>query len=861
MSAAWLEDLLPDSMLSPRTRICWVLFFLLFPLAYVGAVAFQIAEERPARIDGATDRTASIKAAETFAFAQGVNVAGWKAYVVAETNDHLLTYYDSSKQLQIVALRSLVPAREVQVLFRSPDLTRDFNVYLSLTGSVTGYDFGKSAASRKGSTRLGGGIEINSTSTASDEDAGPAKEVQNQGAEAIARRTLEGNPALASLVTLGPAKANVNDDDPMRSDVEWDASPPGRKEITLHIKASVRDSQMVRMRVEAAIDKDYAKANLGKGSRLPAFFNGAYYCFLAFGVVDALYRYAKRTLQKEVSHARTLVVAALFCVSFSALTYTIGIDQVAVRLSGKMFQEVSIISYIASIFSFAIMGLLVGIAYGSGEGEAREAYPGKLTSLDALLAGRIFSQNVAASILFGAAAAGWLLLLQHAVSHFLSTDVTALRSDALRYTFARLPWMTLLIGKQYDSLLIAVAGLLLPASFLLRRGRSKRRRLTWLVVFALCSVLRDAAGYSTAGSSVLAVVILASALLLPFFAFDLLAAMVSLSALSYLNTLVTLGAVFPSWTGFAIWLAAVGVGGLALAAWLALRGSRVREEDVRPTYAKNLAERMSMQAEILAAREAQLRLLPQSAPEIPGVQLAAFCLPARGVGGDFYDFFPLDANRVGIFVAQGGDQGLASALCIALAKGILMHASTQPHSPTQIVLELEASIAELLEDGARNNRISFAYGVMDTRRNLLNYARLGSSPRVLVHRPATGLTTSAQLEREAAVAGRPNAAPQVHEGAVLIQPGDYLIFFTDGLTTLRLRGRSRDRNRVVGRGRGKREYQWLDILFSGLQRHDEPLQASLLTALAKYQNQSADDLTAVVVRVVESSALRQEVVA
>jgi hypothetical protein len=80
--------------------------------------------------------------------------------------------------------------------------------------------------------------------------------------------------------------------------------------------------------------------------------------------------------------------------------------------------------------------------------------------------------------------------------------------------------------------------------------------------------------------------VLVSALLLPFFAFDLLAAIVSLSALAFVNELVELSAVFPSWTAFAAWLAGLGAAVLAIAAYLALRGAPVREEDVQPLYGK-----------------------------------------------------------------------------------------------------------------------------------------------------------------------------------------------------------------------------------------------------------------------------------
>jgi sigma-B regulation protein RsbU (phosphoserine phosphatase) len=287
---------------------------------------------------------------------------------------------------------------------------------------------------------------------------------------------------------------------------------------------------------------------------------------------------------------------------------------------------------------------------------------------------------------------------------------------------------------------------------------------------------------------------------------------------------------------------------VAMAAYLALRGRRVREEDVRPLYAKNLAERMAMQAEILAAREAQLRLLPQAAPEVPGIQMAACCLPAHGVGGDFYDFFRLDANRIGIFIAQGGEQGLASALCIALAKGVLMHTSLQARSPTQIIVDLEASIAELLEGGSAD-RLSFAYGVIDTRRNFLNYARIGASPRLVVYRADSGLTTSSQLERSVSVPQRSKNAPAIYEGAAHTQPGDYLIFFTEGITSLR------------NRRFGNREFQWLDVLMRELGRQDTALQTALVSTFTKYQRQAKDDLTAVVLRVLRSEATVQEVVA
>jgi serine phosphatase RsbU (regulator of sigma subunit) len=849
-SGAWLEELLPNAMVSARARIWWLLFFALFPLAYAGGVWLAVNEESAARIGGAEDRASSIQTAQKFAEAKGISVHGWHQFVIVETHDDLLAYYGDAKRPDLATARNLAPARVITVLLRSPDQKAEFRAYLSLTGQVTGFDMGRAGSTGDAHIEMDG-ITLNSTASESSKERAKdnAASQADKATEAIARRALDANPVLTNFLKLkSAASIGTNEDDPQRTDVVWDASPANHKEITFHITVSVRDSQVVGERITAGIDEDYIHSALPKKSRFSETLIGIYSVFLTFSAFYAIYRYAKRTLQKEVSHARTVLVAGLFCLFYSIFVYSIWVDQVATRVGAHRFTSLELPVGISALVSFALMGLLVGIAYGSGEGEVREAYPGKLTSLDALLAGRVFSRDVAASILFGVAAAGWLLFCQHGFGYFLRTDILSARSEGLRYTFARLPWLTLLVGRQYESLLVAVTGLLLPASFLLRTSTAKRRRFFWLILFALLSILPEAARYPSVPSSLLAMAIFASALLTPFFAFDLLAAMVSSYALALVNELARLSAVFPAWIGFALWLAALVAAVVALAVYLALHGRQVREEDVRPQYARNLAERMGMQAEVLAAREAQLRLLPQAAPEIPGIQFAACCLPAKGVGGDFYDFFRLDANRVGIFVAQGGERGLASALCIALAKGVLMHASQQPHSAAQIVIELEARMAELLEGGGEAN-ISFAYGVVDTRRNVLNYARIGVSPRLIVHRQDTGVTSSAQFERAANLPGRPASAPLIHEGAAHLQAGDYLIFFTEGVMSLR------------ARRFGKREYHWLDLLMRELGRPDEPLQKSLVAALAKHHNRASEDLTAVVLRVVQIQALEQEVVA
>lgn len=846
MSFEWLESLSPRPLLSWRARLLWFLFLALFPLAYFGGTYLEMIEDRPARVKGALDRAMSIRAAEQFAESKGVSVSDWKSYVIVEDHDDLLRYY-AAKSTDRMEASGLAPAREVTVLFRSPNGVHEFRTYLALTGQVTGFDMGKGALRGKVDVEAGG---VNIKSDSSDEAKSAASSEADKGqAEAIARQYLAANQALQSLVKLGtPESVDENSEDPRRMDVRWDVKPPQQPELTLKVQASVRDSKVIAERITADLDSDYAKNTLPKKSRFPVVLNSIYGLFLTLSTLYAIFRYAKRTLQKEVSHVRTLVVAGLFCISYTIYVYSIAYDQVAVRVDAEKLSTILLPSAGAAVLAFGVLGLLVGLGYGSGEGEVREAYPGKLTSLDALLAGRLFSRNVALSMLYGSAIAGWLMLGQHVIWYFLKPDMLGARSEGLEYTFARLPWLSLIAGRQYRSLLIAVAGLLLPAALLVRRKSKGKRRYFWLALFALCSVMHDAASYPTVLASLLAMGVLASALLVPFFTFDLLAAMVSLSALAFVNELARLSAVFPSWIELSWLWAVVGTASIVYTIYFALYGNEVDEEEVRPKYAKNLAERMGLQAEVEAAREAQLRLMPQGAPDVSGFEVAALCIPAKVVGGDFYDFFPLDGGRLGVFVAQGSDRGLASALSIAMAKGILMHAAETNNSALQVILTLESSMAKLLQSDVQA-AVNFVYGVIDTKKQTLSYARIGSSPRVSVHRNGSGFAKTEMFERMARLPGRPADSPSVYEGEIELGLRDYLIVFTDGVSSVKLK-----------RFRSKTN-QWLEAFAGEVETHAGNLQNLLISSLSRQQDRARDDLTAVVLKSIEVQAAVRKVVA
>jgi hypothetical protein len=87
------------------------------------------------------------------------------------------------------------------------------------------------------------------------------------------------------------------------------------------------------------------------------------------------------------------------------------------------------------------------------------------------------------------------------------------------------------------------------------------------------------------------------------------------------------------------------------------------------------AEKERLEQQLRIARSIQMSLLPQGPFQMPGVTLVGYCEPAREVGGDYYDFLPLDGDRLGILIADVAGKGTSAALYMAELKGLMLSLS------------------------------------------------------------------------------------------------------------------------------------------------------------------------------------------
>jgi sigma-B regulation protein RsbU (phosphoserine phosphatase) len=179
-----------------------------------------------------------------------------------------------------------------------------------------------------------------------------------------------------------------------------------------------------------------------------------------------------------------------------------------------------------------------------------------------------------------------------------------------------------------------------------------------------------------------------------------------------------------------------------------------------------------------------MSLLPQGPLRMPGLSVTALCVPAREVGGDYYDFVPLAPHRVGILIADVSGKGPSAALYMAELKGLVLSLSRIHISPRELLIAANRLIAEHLD---ARSFITMTYAVIDLQAGTMTYARAGHTP--LIHVPDGSKDAGARiLAPEGLVLGLKLGDDHrmfeslLREETLPLQAGDLYLFFTDGIT-------------------------------------------------------------------------------
>jgi serine phosphatase RsbU (regulator of sigma subunit) len=251
------------------------------------------------------------------------------------------------------------------------------------------------------------------------------------------------------------------------------------------------------------------------------------------------------------------------------------------------------------------------------------------------------------------------------------------------------------------------------------------------------------------------------------------------------------------------------------------------------------AEKERLEEELRIARQIQMSLLPGDTLEtVPGIRVAALCLPAAEVGGDYYDVLPLGKTRLGVLVADVSGKGTSAALYMAELKGLVLSLSRIYDSPARLLVEANRILAANMDS---RTFVTMTYAVVDAAARSMRFARAGHNP--LIHMEArTGRTQVLAPPGLGLGLDRGERFEAIlEEMEVPLAPGDLFLFFTDGLSEAMNTGAE-----LFGEGRLRQILERSEGLGS------EELRERILDEVQRFVGDAAphDDMTMVVLKVV-----------
>lgn len=185
------------------------------------------------------------------------------------------------------------------------------------------------------------------------------------------------------------------------------------------------------------------------------------------------------------------------------------------------------------------------------------------------------------------------------------------------------------------------------------------------------------------------------------------------------------------------------------------------------------AERIAMDRDADEARAIQQALLPKSSPYIPGFVVSGRSVPARAVGGDWYDFIPFPDGRWGIVLADVSGKGTAAALLMSATRGMFRSLAEACCTPGEVLTKLNQL---LVNDFPAGKFVTMVYGVLDPAARSVVFANAGHLRPLFIDDYGEHFL---EVERGLPL-GLANG--DYTETQISLTPGSRLVFYSDGIT-------------------------------------------------------------------------------
>ncbi len=400
-------------------------------------------------------------------------------------------------------------------------------------------------------------------------------------------------------------------------------------------------------------------------------------------------------------------------------------------------ESLDIINYVISLtFLPLVLGIIFLVSVSTTDSLSREIWRGKLVTFDTLSGGKIFYRRFGDS-LFSGITFGTLLVFIITGVLFLLRNISSI--DLSEWTGkVNIYYRDVPVFYNIASAIQSVCWeqflfILFPISILARYiGRKRWLVLTMFLFWGVFASVFVSFVSFPLPVSMLITAILGLTFTLLFIRIDLLSSITAhfvflllLDSGKYLFS----GNIHLVFYGFSI------LGLLLIVAGISLYALRFDlQPDVlnkyTPSHVKHMLERERLERELEIAKRVQLGLLPESNPKVNGVDIAATCIPALDVGGDYYDFVVFEENKLGLAIGDVSGKGISAAFYMTLTKGFLRSLTKFMLSPKQVLMQINSLFYENVK---RGHFISMVYGVFDFEKMTFCFSRAGHNPVITLN--------------------------------------------------------------------------------------------------------------------------------
>jgi sigma-B regulation protein RsbU (phosphoserine phosphatase) len=188
-------------------------------------------------------------------------------------------------------------------------------------------------------------------------------------------------------------------------------------------------------------------------------------------------------------------------------------------------------------------------------------------------------------------------------------------------------------------------------------------------------------------------------------------------------------------------------------------------------------ELASIQQELTIASEIQQAIIPQNFnifPDGSKFELHAKMIPASNVGGDFYDFFMLDSDHLGVVTGDVSGKGMPAALFMAISRTLLKAIAFKSNSPHECLTNVNYLLSQ---DNPRSMFVTIFYGVLNIKTGELEYSNGGHNTPYMIHDDAA----LSSLSQCGGCALGINEDFKYKSEKILLEPGNSLVLYTDGI--------------------------------------------------------------------------------